>query len=192
MVISLLCLLNGNSLSFKGSFSIYQVALRVQVGEQDSNMLEYLTGSQLDQATIDHLLIPSPTEKKCIYDVNMILKLVKSFLVIKGNCHLLLSRLNKVGRLIDSFLVEVALDSHMKLSKFSELVMILPDCARESHDRSYQAMDIYFEVHIDLCEEEKIKVCCALNYEKLPTEALKHLARNRSSFKNFGETFHGT
>ena len=47
-------------------------------------MLENLIGSQLDQATIDHLLIPSPTEKKCIYDV-MVLKLVKSFLIIKGS-----------------------------------------------------------------------------------------------------------
>lgn len=101
-------------------------------------MLENLIGSQLDQATIDHLLIPSPTEKKCIYDV-MVLKLVKSFLIIKV-------ALNKVGRLMDSFLAEVAPDSHMKLSKFLELAMILPNCASESHDRFYQAMDIYFEV----------------------------------------------
>lgn len=29
-----------------------------------------------------------------------------------------------------------------------------------------------------MCDEEKISVCCALNYEKLSVEALKHLARN--------------
>lgn len=146
VVIGLLCLLDGNYLSFKGLFNIYQAALRIKVGEKHCNMLENLIGSQLDQATIDHLLIPSPRRKNPTYDVNMVLKLVKAFLFTEGGCRLPLSRLIKVGRLMDSYLAEVAPDSHMKFSKFSELAVILPDCARESHDRFYQAMDIYFEV----------------------------------------------
>lgn len=146
VVIGLLCLLDGNYLSFKGLFNIYQAALRIKVGEKHCYMLENLIGSQLDQATIDHLLIPSPRRKNSTYDVNMVLKLVKAFLFTEGGCRLPLSRLIKVGMLMDSYLAEVAPDSHMKLSKFSELAVILPDCARESHDRFYQAMDIYFEV----------------------------------------------
>lgn len=36
----------------------------------------------------------------------------------------------------------------------------------------------YVQVHAGLCEEEKLRVCCALNYEKLSADALKHLAQN--------------
>lgn len=37
---------------------------------------------------------------------------------------------------------------------------------------------IFQQVHGGLSEEEKMTVCCALNYEKLSPEALRHLARN--------------
>ncbi|PON36740.1 NPH3 domain containing protein [Parasponia andersonii] len=145
LVIILLCLLDGTSLSFNGFFSIYQAALR--------------------------------------------LKFVKAFLLEDG-IRLVPSRLNKVGTLMDLYLVEVAPDCHLKLSKFSELTMILPDRARESHDKLDQAMDMYFQrlkglnqlvllqVHSELYEVEKMRVCMALNYEKLSAEALRHLARN--------------
>ncbi|GMI93344.1 hypothetical protein like AT3G22104 [Hibiscus trionum] len=56
--------------------------------------------------------------------------------------------------------------------------MVLPDGARESHDRLFQAIDIYLEVHGGLCEAKKMRICCALNYAKLSTDALRHLARN--------------
>ena len=146
LVISLLCLLDARAISFKGLFNVYQATSTVKVNKQYRSMLESLIGSQLDQATLDYLLVPSPKGKCYIYDVDMVLKLVKSFLGILDHCRLPVSRLNKVGRLIDSYLAEIALDSHMKHSKFSALVMTLPDCARESYDGLYQAMDMYFEV----------------------------------------------
>ncbi|PON64826.1 NPH3 domain containing protein [Trema orientale] len=177
LVIILICLLDGTSLSFKGLFSIYQAAFRLKVSKRLRNMLENLISSQLDRATIDYLLVPSLREKSYTYDVNMVLKFVKAFLLEDG-IRLVPSRLNKVGTLMDLYLVEVAPDCHLKLSKFSELAMILPDCARESHDKLYQAMDMYFQVHSELYEVEKMRVCMALNYEKLSAEALRHLARN--------------
>lgn len=37
----------------------------------------------------------------------------------------------------------------------------------------------HFQVHPGLSEEEKMKLCCALNYEKLSPESHKHLSENK-------------
>lgn len=147
LVICLLCLLDGSFLPFKGLFNIYRAASRLKVSQRFRNRLENLIGSQMDRASLDYLLVPSRRGKIYIYDVNMVLKFVKAFLHEYGR-RLVLSRLTKVGRLMDSYLKEVAPDSHLKPSKFSALAMSLPDCSRESHDTLYRAMDMYFQVCI--------------------------------------------
>lgn len=37
---------------------------------------------------------------------------------------------------------------------------------------------LFLQVHKNLCEEEKIKLCCGLNYDKLSAKSLIHLACN--------------
>ncbi|KAM4101995.1 hypothetical protein ACB094_05G189000 [Castanea mollissima] len=177
VVISLLSLLDRSSLSCKGLFEIYRVALGLRISKFYKNNLESLMGSQLDQATIDYLLAPSPHKRAYFYDVNLVLRLVQAFL-LEGGSLSFTSRLKKVTKLLDSYLVEVAPDSHLKPSKFTALVLLLPDYARASYDRVYRAMDLFLEVHAGLCEEEKRSVCCALNHEKLSEEVLKDLSRN--------------
>ncbi|GLU23181.1 hypothetical protein SLE2022_392060 [Rubroshorea leprosula] len=177
VTICLLSLLDRSSLSCKVLFLIFHPASSLRISKCHKRKLENLIGSLLDQATIDHLLIPSPRRKGYMYDVNLVLRLVKAFR-LEGSCWLSPTRLRKVSRLVDSFLVEVAADAHLKPSKFAALAMLLPDSARESHDRLCHAMDMYLEVHGGLCEEEKIGICSALNYEKLSRDALKHLALN--------------
>ncbi|GLT70750.1 hypothetical protein SLA2020_428100 [Shorea laevis] len=134
-------------------------------------------GSQLDQATIDYLLAPSPHGRDYSDDVNLVLRLVQAFL-IECSCLSSTSRF-KEGCQFDGYVPwEVAPDSHVKPSKFVALVLVLPDYARESYDHIYRAMDLFLEVHAGLCEEERVSVCCALNHEKLSPEALKDLSRN--------------
>ncbi|KAE8659746.1 Eukaryotic translation initiation factor-related, putative isoform 1 [Hibiscus syriacus] len=87
-------------------------------------------------------------------------------------------RLRKVASLLDSYLVEVSADSYLNPSKFAALVLLLPDSARESHDRLFQAIDIYLQIHGGICEAQKMRICSALNYAKLSTDALRDLARN--------------
>ncbi|GLT70738.1 hypothetical protein SLA2020_427980 [Shorea laevis] len=177
VVVSLLCLLDRGSLCFKGLFEIYRVALGLKISKFYKNKIESLMGSQLDQATIDYLLAPSPHGRDYSYDVNLVLRLVQAFL-IECSCLSSTSRLKKVASLMDLYLGEVAPDSHVKPSKFVALVLVLPDYARESYDHIYRAMDLFLEVHAGLCEEERVSVCCALNHEKLSPEALKDLSRN--------------
>lgn len=37
---------------------------------------------------------------------------------------------------------------------------------------------VFEQVHAGLSEEEKMKICCTLNYDKLSSEACMHLAQN--------------
>ncbi|KAK9907034.1 hypothetical protein M0R45_002487 [Rubus argutus] len=50
--------------------------------------------------------------------------------------------------------------------------------ARQSHDRLYQAIAVYFKRHTDLYEQEKLTICCALNYKKLSAQALKQVSKH--------------
>ncbi|XVE51205.1 hypothetical protein DITRI_Ditri02bG0021000 [Diplodiscus trichospermus] len=177
LIINLLSLLDRSSLSCKLLFDIFRVASSLKISKHCKSILENLIGSRLDQATIDFLLVPSPRRKGYMYDVNLVLRLVNAF-CNEVSCCLSRTRLSKVASLLDSYLVEVAADSHLNPSKFAAIVMQLPDSARESHDRLFQAMDIYLEVHGGLCEADKMRICSALDYAKLSTDALRNLARN--------------
>ncbi|XP_031737536.1 BTB/POZ domain-containing protein At3g22104 isoform X2 [Cucumis sativus] len=177
-VINLLCLLDHqNSFSCDGLFDIYQVGLSLKISRKSKHKLEVLMGSQLDQVTVSHLLIPAPRGKDYVYDVNLVLRLLKFFQIESKLFLFQLCNFGKVTKLIDSYLMEVAPDSHLKASKFSALAMAMSH-SRESHDKLYQAIDLYFQVHVELCEDEKIRICSALNYSKLSNETLKHLAQN--------------
>ncbi|XVF87634.1 hypothetical protein PTKIN_Ptkin18bG0135900 [Pterospermum kingtungense] len=177
VLINLLSLLDRSSLSCKLLFDVFRVALRLKISRHSRSILENLIGSRLDEATINFLLVPSPHRKGYMYDVNLVLRLVNAF-CNEGSCCLSPMRLSKVASLLDSYLVEVAADIHLKPSKFAALVMLLPDSARQSHDRLFQAVDIYLEVHGGISKAEKMRICSALNYAKLSTDALRHLARN--------------
>ncbi|XP_077243420.1 BTB/POZ domain-containing protein At3g22104-like [Tasmannia lanceolata] len=175
-VVNLLSLLDRSSVSCKGLFGILRVASSLNISKCCKNRLEGMIGSQLDQATLDNLLVPSPLRMNFLYDVNLVLRFLKSFL--RSGFWASLTRLKRVGALMDLYISEVAPDICLKPLKFVELAMALPDSARDSYDGIYRATDMYLEVHTGLSEEEKMKICCVLNYEKLSSEACKHLARN--------------
>ncbi|MBA0720405.1 hypothetical protein Golax_008027 [Gossypium laxum] len=178
VIINLLSLLDRNSLSCKHLFDMFRVASSLEnISKHCKSVLDTLIGSQLDQATIDFLLVPPPRKKHYMYDMNLVLRLVNAF-QNELNCCSSLVRLRKVASLLDSYLVEVSADSYLTPTKFAALVLLLPDSARESHDRLFQAIDIYLQVHGGICEAEKMRICSALNYAKLSTDALRHLARN--------------
>ncbi|KAG1368226.1 BTB/POZ domain-containing protein [Cocos nucifera] len=176
IVVDLLYSLDRSSVSCKSLFGILRISSSLSLSKCCRSRLESMIGSQIDQATLDNLLVPAQAGMDSLYDVNLVLGFVKSFLSAGGRASL--TRLKRVGNLIDLYLAEVAPDSCLKPSKFISLTTALPDSARDSHDAMYQAIDIYLEVHARLSEEEKTDVCCAINYGKLSLESCKHLAQN--------------
>ncbi|XAR68070.1 hypothetical protein NMG60_11003070 [Bertholletia excelsa] len=178
MMINMLYSLDQSSIPFKSLLGILRIALNLNISKSCRSKLECMIGSQMDQTTLDNLLVPSPSGTSNLYDVNLVLRFLKCFLG-KRTCHMPLVRLKKVASLMDLYIAEVAPDPSLKPSKFMALVRALPDSARDSHDAIYHAMDMFLEVHGGLSKEEKLNICCGLNYEKLSAEARNHLAQNK-------------
>lgn len=174
-VINLLSLLDTSSISSRGLFYLFSLAVFLKISKSCKMKLEALVGSKLDEATIDDLLVPSPRGKKYMFDVNLILRLLKSFLVEN---RFSTRRLSKVVCLMELYIAEVSADPYLKASKFTELATSLPDLARGSQGRIYLAIDMYLKVHSGLCHEEKMKVCSILNLENLSMSAQMDLAKN--------------
>lgn len=187
-VIDGLCLLDQNSVSCKNLFGILRVCSNLNIDKILKNKLECMIGSRLDQATLDDLLVPSPIGSNYLYDVNLVLQLVKYFLAGKsgGGCGLAgknggevaICDLKKIARLIDLYVAEVAPDPRLKPYKFLALLKTLPESVRDSYDDVYHAIDIYLQVHVGLSDEEKTSICGSLNYDKLSSEICNHLMQN--------------
>ncbi|KAI7747909.1 hypothetical protein M8C21_025643 [Ambrosia artemisiifolia] len=153
------------------------MSLSLNLRSNERSKLESVLGSRLDEFTINDLLVRG--KKKAAFDVDLILQLLKSFLLerrIKGS---FVHRVKKVGLLMDLFMLEVAADPFLKHSKFLALAIALPAIARESHDRLYRAIDLYVEVHRGLSEEQSAMLWSVLDLNKLSMVRTKlNLTRN--------------
>ncbi|XP_022865043.1 BTB/POZ domain-containing protein At3g22104-like [Olea europaea var. sylvestris] len=143
-VVEMLYSLDLSTVSYKRLFGMLRVSSHVNISKCCRCKLESMIGLQLDQATLDDFLVPSPVRAHYLYDVNLVIRLVKSFLA-KGVWCLPLSRLKKVASLVDLYIAEVAPDPHLKPSKFLALIRALPDSARDSFDGIYHSVDLYLE-----------------------------------------------
>lgn len=135
--------------------------------------LEQLIGAMLDQATLDDLLVSG--NDRGVYDVNLVVRLIRIFV---SKDEMSISKMKKVGRLIDKYLGEISPDQNLKISKFLGVAESLPDSARVCFDGVYRAIDTYIESHPSLSSEERSRLCRCLNYEKLSFEVCKELAKN--------------
>ncbi|XVE91929.1 hypothetical protein REPUB_Repub01dG0053300 [Reevesia pubescens] len=104
--------------------------------------LERLIGENLDEATVDDLLV-SGGHNKGVYDVNLVIRLIRVFVKGEG---VSLQNMKKLGRLIDKYLREISPDQNLNISKFLAVAETLPDSARDCFDGVYRAIDIYLQV----------------------------------------------
>lgn len=192
-VVCLLHSLERAAVTCRSLFGILRVATVLNASKLCRKQLDNMIGSQLDNATLDNILIPAPQGMGCLYDVALVLRYVQIFLMdqamisvpelptgtaepTSGICYQ--SRLKRVGSLMDKYITEVAPDVNLKPSKFQLLLESLPDDARDSCDVLYRALDMYLEVHPTLSEEEEMGLCKSINYNKVSFEASKHIAQN--------------
>ncbi|RWW03929.1 hypothetical protein BHE74_00050293 [Ensete ventricosum] len=146
-IINLLHSLDASCVSCKGLFGVLRISSSLKISKCCQSKLESMIGNKFDQATLDNLLVPAPAGTKSLYDVNLILRFLKSFLRIEGRKSI--TQLKQAGSLVDSYLAEVAPDSSLKPLKFVALSTALPDEARDSHDAIYGAIDMYLEVSLE-------------------------------------------
>ncbi|XP_073157768.1 phototropic-responsive NPH3 family protein NPY1 [Henckelia pumila] len=151
-------------------------------------------GLKLDEACISDLLIRARSPQNTIYDIELVQKLVDQFVTNgRSNRNLKVAEKNgrtegdfvlghgswlRVGKIIDSYLAEVARDLNLPVASFIELAQSIPESARPIHDRLYCAIDIYLKEHPSLTKAERKNLCGLMDVKKLTTDTSVHAAQN--------------
>ncbi|XP_021725460.1 BTB/POZ domain-containing protein At5g66560-like [Chenopodium quinoa] len=171
-------------------FGLLRTANILNASEACKSALEKKIGAQLEQATLDDLLIPSYSYlTETLYDVDCIERILGHFLAdfeereIEGDGDQTLGNARSpaimlVGKLIDGYLSEIASDSNLKPQKFIQLALLLPEKARLYDDGVYRAVDVYLKAHPWLSEEDREKISGVMDCQKLTLEACTHAAQN--------------
>ncbi|CAK9234402.1 unnamed protein product [Sphagnum troendelagicum] len=176
-------------------FSLLRTAIILDTTVACRLDLETRIGMQLEQATLDDLLIPSFSYTgDTLFDVDIVQRIAVNFLQQDESddhqqvTHLMYdsdgvgspsqSAMMKVAKLVDNYLAEIAPDANLKLTKFIALAEILPEYARVVDDGLYRAIDIYLKAHPALAELERKKLCKLMDCQKLSQEACSHAAQN--------------
>ncbi|KAJ9564307.1 hypothetical protein OSB04_000273 [Centaurea solstitialis] len=137
--------------------------------------LEKRMGLQLGQALLDDILIPSfRFDGDTLFDVDTVQRILINYRELEGT-H---DEMEKVSKLMESYLAEIASDCNLSVSKFTNLVEHIPNQERVTEDGMYRAIDIYLKAHPVLSDAERKKLCGLLNYQKLSAEACAHAAHN--------------
>ncbi|KAJ7536464.1 hypothetical protein O6H91_12G070800 [Diphasiastrum complanatum] len=183
---------NPSSCSFL--FSLLRTAIILDTTVACRLDLERRISMQLEQATLDDILVPSFSYNgDTVFDVDLMHRLVVSFLQQQENEEFhnaqgvydsddlsspSQSAILKVGRLLDSYLAEIAPDANLKLNKFVDLAEVLPEYSRTVDDGLYRAIDIYLKAHPSLNDVDRKKLCKLMDPQKLSQEACAHAAQN--------------
>ncbi|CAN1344487.1 BTB/POZ domain-containing protein At5g66560 [Linum perenne] len=145
--------------------------------------LEKKIGTQLEQATLDDLLIPSYSYlNETLYDVDCVERILSYFFegldIAADRTNESAPGLMLVGKLIDGYLAEIASDANLKPDRFYKLAVSLPEQARLYDDGLYRAVDVYLKAHPWISETEREKICGVMDCQKLTLEACTHAAQN--------------
>uniref|UniRef100_F6HMT8 BTB/POZ domain-containing protein n=3 Tax=Vitis vinifera TaxID=29760 RepID=F6HMT8_VITVI len=190
-LVSLLPAEKSSSIPLSFLFGMLRMAILVGANVACRLELERRIGFRLEMVSLDDLLIPCVQTGDSLFDVDTVHRILVNFLQrieeeeneeygyesealgspSQGS-------VLKVGRLIDSYLAEIAPDPYLNLQKFMAMLEILPDYARVIDDGLYRAVDIYLKAHPMLTEHECKKLCKFIDCKKLSQEACNHAAQN--------------
>lgn len=167
LVETIICLLPSDKASgCSCSFLLKLLKVAILVGADDplrEDLIENIS-LKLDEASVNDLLIPARSPQPTVFDVELVKSLVTRF-VTRGTSSQDLHPIDKnnkrpgglvlgsgtwlnIGRLVDSYLAEIARDPNLSFSCFVQLAQMVPESARSIHDGLYVAIDIYLKVRM--------------------------------------------
>ncbi|CAA6662974.1 unnamed protein product [Spirodela intermedia] len=135
--------------------------------------LERRISSQLEQAVLDDLLIPSFSfAGDAAFDVDTVQRILVNYLEADaagdddddGGAA---AAASQIGGLMEAYLAEVAADGNLSVPRFISFAELIPEAARATEDGMYRAIDIFLK-----------KVCGVMDCQKLSREACAHAAQN--------------
>ncbi|KAL4361356.1 hypothetical protein GQ457_04G002940 [Hibiscus cannabinus] len=184
----------------KGSVScsfllkLLKAAIVFDSGNMAREQLMRRIGQQLEEASVNDLLIRAGQGEDAMYDVDTVQKIVKEFLMQDQAVGFeseeyevqeirrpgILTEASKliVAKLIDAYLAEIAKDPDLPLSKFVDLAEMVSYISRPSHDRLYRAIDMYLKEHPWIGKSERKRICKLMDCKKLSADACKHAVQN--------------
>ncbi|XP_072958552.1 BTB/POZ domain-containing protein At5g03250-like isoform X2 [Typha angustifolia] len=146
--------------STKFLLSMLRTAMILHASASCKENLEKRIGAQLDEASLEDLLIPNlGYSVETLYDIDCMQRILDHFMLAEHSA-------------------EVAPDVNLKLPKFHSLAAVIPEYARPLDDGIYRAIDIYLKSHPWLTESEREQLCRLMNCQKLSLEACTHAAQN--------------
>lgn len=145
-------------------FGLLRTAIILNASSSSMSNLEKRIGLQLDEATLEDVLIPTFCHSmETLYNVECVQRILDHFLAVDGAaspcfddgdehsiCSGSLTPITMVAKLMDGYLAEVASDINLKLPKFEALAGAVPEFARPLDDGLYRAIDIYLKVYYNL------------------------------------------
>lgn len=129
--------------------------------------LEKRMAMQLGQAVLDDLLIPSYSfTGDTLFDVDTVQRIMMNYLESETGNHSVFngdseyfspsqSDMERVGKLMENYLAEIATDRNLPVPKFVSLAELIPEKSRPTEDGMYRAIDIYLKVRsLSVCNSE--------------------------------------
>ena len=131
--------------------------------------LEKRMALQLGQTVLDDLLIPAYSfTGDTLFDVDTVQRIMMNYLEYETEGSHFgykeeeyisppLSDMERVGKLMESYLSEIASDRNLSVSKFIGLAELISEQTRVTEDGMYRAIDIYLKVQFLLCNYPHLK-----------------------------------
>ncbi|XP_061976867.1 BTB/POZ domain-containing protein At5g03250-like [Populus nigra] len=173
---------------------LLRTAMMIHASPSCRGNLEKWVGAQLDQASLQDLLIPNTGYSvETLYDIDCVQRILNHFMLVDHDdptSNYIVDEeqmmegshfptpITTVANLIDSYLAEVAPDVNLKLAKFQSLAAAVPEYARPLDDGIYRAIDIYLKAHPWLTDSEREQLCRLMNCQKFSLEASTHATQN--------------
>ncbi|WVZ59835.1 hypothetical protein U9M48_009928 [Paspalum notatum var. saurae] len=184
------------SVSCSFLLKLLRAACLLESGESHCINLIKRIGTQLDGASVSDLLIPANTDENSTYNIDLIMAIVKEFMlqnsdsgkvkfqddeeIVEIENVMPVSTTSKlaVAKLIDGYLAEIAKDPNLPLPKLIALAEMVSSLPRPTHDGLYRAIDMYLKEHPSLSKSEKKKLCGLMDCKQLSQDACMHAIQN--------------
>lgn len=153
-----------NSMSVSFLSMLLRAAIHLETTVACRLDLEKRMGLQLSQAVLDDLLIPSCSYTgDTVFDVDTVRRILASHLDQERGSSGRMAHNNsdddhyvstsfheteRVGRLMESYLAEIATDPNLTVAKFIGLAEQIPEQSRVVEDGMYRAVDIFLKVKL--------------------------------------------
>ncbi|BAT95038.1 Root phototropism protein [Vigna angularis] len=181
--ISIECLINilpaeENSVTCNFLLHLLKVGVMLKINSELLCVLERRVALMLDKCRVPDLLVKNQQEKHSVYDVTVVLRVLRFYVCGMSSNHSAKAKPNSVGRLVDGYLMQIARDENLTMESFKSIVEALPQNARHCDDNLYRAIDMYLKAHPNLTEEDRTDISRNLEYHRLSQEARKHVMQN--------------